>query len=652
MGAFDDLIPAGAGKPAATQSKRRSTGAFDDLIPAGGRAASPKPRAKAAPEKPIRATDGMSATNRVRAGAGVSLVESWKGTKQAATEGVTSNALGAVAALEALGLDGAAETVRNRLAEPLMRSTAAQRNETTERRRLNADLLDTGAGRFGNVLGTIAQFVGPGGIAKAATKVPQLARAAPALSGVARALLPTTVRGGAIQGAAVGAAQPVARNGERSQNMLLGAGAGAAGGLLPRVAGTVGRSARAVVDPFTQKGQERIVGGTLRRVASDPARLNTPSPSAVPGVVRSLAEESQDPGIAQLQRQFPVEMADQATANNAARSAAIRGAFGGADSASEGALRGQAGQVAARTSRELRSARPPAFDQLRTALDAMTDNRAFRPEVKKTLDYVRTLAQQAPRNAEEAWQLRQTLGDLMEGRVGGDLQSSKLARKELMTLRYLLDREMRAVYPEWGQAMGAMRGLNRQADQVAVGRELLDPTGQMVDSMGNRMLTPAHLARASNDPDALVQSATGFRRGSADATLSAPQQNLLAALGEDASRMNTAATAGRAVGSPTAQNLATQNLLAQVLGGGKVANAALNTQWVQRVTTPMEKTYALFGVPERLRGVMTEALGDPVRAREMLARLPVDDRRAVEDALVQIGATLGSRAPAVFPATE
>ena len=98
------------------------------------------------------------------------------------------------------------------------------------------------------------------------------------------------------------------------------------------------RAATAPLRPFTRRGQEEIARRVLEGSASDASRLMTPALSAVPGVQRTLAEESLDPGIASLQRAVQqrsgsgAEYVTRRSANNDARVKAIQ-AFAGDDAA-------------------------------------------------------------------------------------------------------------------------------------------------------------------------------------------------------------------------------------------------------------------------------------------------------------------------------
>jgi hypothetical protein len=188
-------------------------------------------------------------------------------------------------------------------------------------------LNDTWGGKAGNFTGYAAQLLLPAGLAKAAGNVPQLARAKSGLEALYAAAMPTTFQGAAMQGSLLGAAQPVAEGDSRVANAGVGAVAGPLGMLLGR---GIGKFTQAVVSPFRQISNQAIeqrAADVLRSEADDVTRLMVPQPSAVPGVRRTLAEESLDPGIARLERNARgtgggFDALDRA--NNAARVSSLR----------------------------------------------------------------------------------------------------------------------------------------------------------------------------------------------------------------------------------------------------------------------------------------------------------------------------------------
>lgn len=138
--------------------------------------------------------------------------------------------------------------------------------EVDAAKRLDAPLMDTGAGMAGNVAGNLATMVGPGAAVGAAGKI----AAAPRVVNAARAaLLPETIKGAAVSGAAMGGIQPVASDESRLLNMALGAAGGAAGNAIPRVAGAIVRpnvapEVQALLDAKVPLTPGQILGGAAK----------------------------------------------------------------------------------------------------------------------------------------------------------------------------------------------------------------------------------------------------------------------------------------------------------------------------------------------------------------------------------------------------
>lgn len=568
-------------------------------------------------------TEGMSTAQRAAAGFGKSFVDTARGTAQAATE-LLSIPFSNVARL--YGGTGAADTLN-----APARKAAEMRAQETERQGLDAPLMRTGAGLGGNILGTLTQIAAPAYLARGSSALP--------------AFLPRSTTGNAVQGGILGLIQPVGTDDSRLANAAIGTAAGGVGAAVPQLIGSGLRAGRAVIDPITRSGQERIVAQALQRSATDPARLAVPAASAIPGVTRTLAEETADPGIGLLQRQFTTQLADQAAGNNAARAQAIRQTFEGADDASIASIRAgrdaQAGQVLG----GLSGAAAPDMAPFRQAIESGISANQGNPAAQKALQEVLSEIPEVT-TAEQAYNVRKYIDFLLSKQ--SDKPAAKAASRELQQAKGVLDQEMTKVFPAWGQYLQDYVAQSRRMDQAKVGQTLLGMARQSADpNTTERALGANAMSRAANDPGALVRSATRFNKAG-ESALTQEQSALLRMLGDDASRMDFAATGGRAAGSDTAQNMATRNILSTLAGGNRLASMALQSQPAQRVAALGEKTYGLLGVPDRLQSVMVEALSDPARAREILGRLPSPDRSLVERALTQISGRLAvSSVPAL-----
>jgi hypothetical protein len=178
--------------------------------------------------------------------------------------------------------------------------------EVDARNKEDSALLNSGAGMAGNLLGNV-------------------------VPGVAAAFVPgaNTVLGAGAIGGAMGAATPTSTDESALGNVALGAAGGAGGQvvgrMLPQMLGSLAA-------PFTDKGRQQITAKTLREFAQKPLNIQA---AQTPGWQATLAEATQDPGVALLQR------GAQARSPEVARSLAERGME--QNSAVVNAIRGIAG---------------------------------------------------------------------------------------------------------------------------------------------------------------------------------------------------------------------------------------------------------------------------------------------------------------------
>lgn len=160
------------------------------------------------------------------------------------------------------------------------------RQDVADSRSRDAELMGGGAAKAGNIINSVAMFAPTAAIPGA-----------------------NTVAGAAAVGAGIGAAQPSVSTGETIKNIGLG-GALSAGSLLAaRGASALYRGGKAVVEPLTKKGQERIAARTLEAYAGGrqnaqnaAANIARESADVLPGYRPTTAELSNNGGLSQLER--------------------------------------------------------------------------------------------------------------------------------------------------------------------------------------------------------------------------------------------------------------------------------------------------------------------------------------------------------------
>ena len=188
------------------------------------------------------------------------------------------------------------------------------RDDVTQKRKEDADLMKTGAGKAGDIAGNLVQTV--------------------PLAFVPGA---NTVKGAALIGSLTGLAQPSESTSETISNIGMG-GAGGGGSIMAgRGLASAYQLGTGLMRPLTQNGQKQIAAEVLQASATDAAKAAQNAQNArafVPGSNPTLGQVANDPGLAQLERtlfnkpetQGPLAQAYQAQLE--ARKKAIAGIAG------------------------------------------------------------------------------------------------------------------------------------------------------------------------------------------------------------------------------------------------------------------------------------------------------------------------------------
>lgn len=591
-------------------------------------------RDKLAAEDPL---EGDGWYKRYLAGVGLSGARTLRGIPQAAVDAANRSGMNVGLALDALfpGKRGVGDLVSGRrpvsgitrafienVGIPInAKSQEISRNEAVLRRD-EAPIDNNVAGAFGNIVGTVGQMFAP----------------ATALRGTAlsRLLTPATIRGNALQGALVGAAQPVASQGERAGNTAIGGLAGGAGAAVPKAGGALLKLARGVVGRPTLSGAEARAAELVRGEATSLDKLMQSDPSAIPGVQRSLAEETLDPGIARLERLVRGKSNDFQpidTANNAARVEAL-GRFAGDESTLRAAQQ-------ARTAASKPLLGEAYLDKgvdtgaIREFVEKSAADNATRPSVQSAILDVKKALDSAGDDVVSLYGVRKYIGDLLSGKAGGDKTYAKAASAELKDIQGVLDDEIAKKSPAFAKYLAAFKDGSKPINRMQIGQELMESGGSVLDPQtGLQVLTPAAFTRKARDLDAVAAKATGFKKARASDSLLPEDIATIRAVQDDLARQSFRATAGSGGNSQTAERLMLQDkigsgLLSKVpVVGGFVE--VLNTIGNQKVNTQLARM-----------------LAEPEYARKVLANLNKSDRAVVTKALIQLGGRSGAAVPAL-----
>lgn len=434
---------------------------------------------------------------------------------------------------------------------------AVSRDDVAESRRLDAALMDSGAGMAGNLAGNVAM-----------------------LAPVAMVPGANTIAGGAAVGAITGLMQPSTSTGETLTNVSLG---GVGGAVVP-AASAAWRSGRAMMEPLSNQGQQRIVGRALNRAAGADApavaqRLQeagrpfvgpsqgplqrTTMGELVPGSMPTVGQAAQNPGVAALERSASAISPDVTNAvsgmmqqQNAARVGMLN-EMAGADGA-------RAFAVANRdaTAEQLYgAARRVGIDPARLTPEALENISRFSQRVPdEVLNRARQIATISGEPMTDATSVqglhyvKMAIDDL----IG---QANRSGNRTLERAYGGLQRDLLTgldnLSPDYGAARRVYSEMSRPINQMDTAQAIADRSVNRLT--GN--LQPNAYANALTDQTAA--RATGMPRATLAGTMDNAQMNGLQSLLLDVQRSNAATNVGRGAGSDTVQKLAYTNLLEQ-----------------------------------------------------------------------------------------
>lgn len=622
------------------------------------------------------------------AGVGKSLADTGRGLRQLAVDvaGDPSKALGPLggAALRAVAGESFEGAVKKSPTVQAIRGYGERlRQEETDRRRLEPSFAQNPAFGAGNVIGTIGQLVGPGLAARG--------------TGFASALMPTSIRGNALQGALLGGVQPVAAEGERGTNVAVGGVAGAAGAAIPRAVGGTANALGRVLGGQTLTGAERRAAQAIKDIAVNPAALTTPSPSAVPGAVRSLAQETTDPGVIALERvqrgRNPQAFSGRDTDSNAARMAVLQriagteGDMAAAEAARNAAtsdLRDAAmreGQDYSRMSgimqdlerarlmlqvqdvqalnaanaplRAVGGAEPfPVMTQqqieqqvagvsrtdlspLVNRLRSISASNSGNPAVQSTLERVDSALSDARNSVSGLYNVRKYIDALLTGKAGTDTTAARSATAELMAMKNAVDEEIASRAPTFTDYLSSYREMSQPINRMQVGRELIDRStaANPADVVGTPLLQAARYGNAFGDLDAIAASATGFKKARADQILGADDFAALKAIDDDMTRIAIANRSPQ-VGSQTDANKYIGDEVADEVVQGVLKDVPFARIFANRASVQTQQKLAYL-------------LANPEEYRRVAAALPSESRILLNKALLQLSARPAATTPAL-----
>lgn len=496
---------------------------------------------------------------------------------------------------------------------------AVSRDDVAEMQKRDAPLMKTREGFWGNVAGNAAAFLPTAFIPGA-----------------------NTMSGAALIGAGTGLAAPSSSTKQTLTNVGVGTVAGPAAIAVGRGLGALYEGGKSLFAPFFQSGQDKIAADLLRASATNPAQAAKNMQSAtvlVPGSLPTAAQVAKDPGIAQLERTIAAnpEMAAALQARYAAQRAARGGsikALAGTDDFYQGIKTGRSVFGNEDYAKAFAAGVDP---DMAKALAPQIQNLMERPSMQQAQAVAKRLAAEEGINLTETgslqgldW-LKKALDNqisIAKNRGAGigsaDLRALMQTKNDLMLTLEQLSPLYKAANDNYAKASKQIAGMD-------VARSLQDKFVSPSAAYGNTAKEQgAAYQRALSQATDSVKNITKM-----DQPISAvlPTKDIAGfeAVAMDLARKQFAEEAGRAVGSPTAQNMISQNVLRRMLGPTGLPQSWAESTMLNTLLRPVEFAGKL-GTPKiqnRLADLMLTP-EEAARVLQMQQVMPVSSRLAAE----------------------
>jgi len=309
------------------------------------------------------------------------------------------------------------------------------------------------------------------------------------------------------------------------------------------------------------------------------------------------------------------------------------------------ALRGIAGDdaaiAAATTARDVATA--PVYSQAKNAnyfVDAKLDELLNRPLVKKAMTRAQTIAENEGRpfgftitSSAPFSGVGGAAPEVKKSITGNSLQDLKMAMDDMLkdpasgivgkeaqqarSLRGKIVGWMEDANPEFKTARQTYANMSQPINQMQIGQELVNKLQPALSDFGaTGAETGATYARQLRNSDKLAQNATGFKgAGTLESVMGSEKMAILNSIGQDLSQ-SEGRNAGRAVGSPTMQNMMGQNLLNRIAGPVGIPASFAQSVLASHLARPYE--FVMKSAQPNISAVLAEAMADPARAATLL----------------------------------
>jgi hypothetical protein len=192
--------------------------------------------------------------------------------------------------------------------------------------------------------------------------------------------------------------------------------------------------------------------------------------------------------------------------------------------------------------------------------------------------------------------------------------SIKTARDRLLTF-------IESMAPEYGEARATYAAMSKPLNQADVASEVLKRgTSATTDLAGNVRLMPNSLANSMRDEGKLIKQATGRDLGTTKLSdlLEPDQLAKLTAVAKEVDRSAAVARAANGPGSATAQRLASQNILQQIIGPTGLPKSWAESTLLNTAMRPVQFAYSGVAEP-KIQMTLADLLLNPDKAAKAMA---------------------------------
>lgn len=443
-----------------------------------------------------------------------------------------------------------------------------QENQEYEKKHGNS-YLASGGQVAGNLLATAPLLMtGEGALAEGANALtrysPQIAQLAAkyGTNALVRLGVIAPVEG-ALAGGEIGGAASSGRDQPIGQQIGEGATGGAILGLLgPAAEGAgryIGSAAKSLISPFTEGGQNALANSTIQKFAGNP--LNVIAHEIVPGSTPTLAEATGNANIATLQRSArdlnPQPFVALEAKNSQARNDLLDKHTGTPQDvdAAKASLDAQADHAVSTIFKPGQTVdTAPVVSEIDSILSGPGGKRtAVQGALTKLRGKLVNKDGSLESDPETVYNsVRKEIGDMLSGK--SDSKADQAASRELMNVRDVLDQRMTKAVPGFDSYLNDYSAASKPIEAAKYLQGL-----SLKDAQGNITLQKVQ--------SALNGIAKQRQAGGVNPAKSLTQDHIdaLTSIRDDLLRKANVEK-GKSIGSPTVQNIATQNMLGGILG--------------------------------------------------------------------------------------